>query len=188
MIFSSDDIRTLLLFFGTLFSLSAIIISLVSLYFTRLHWIQSNRPIIVAYIDVNEADDGGIFYNLVVSNIGNRPAVRIRLNYSPEQIKNIFEDGISTEHRLLNREFKIEQIENCFYPKSEIVLLENGEKLSTAFGATGRGAIQWLKSGSTIDISITYFDLDGRSFKSLLPLKVYPRQGFSGMTWGNKSS
>jgi len=121
-------------------------------------------------------------YDLVVSNIGNRPALRIRLHSSPEQIKNIFEDGINTDDEA-TRKFKIEQIENCFDRKSEILLLENGEKLSTAFGSTLR--TQWLKPGSTIDISINYFDLDGRSFKSKLPLKVYPRQGF-GMIWNKK--
>ncbi|NES04977.1 MAG: hypothetical protein F6K22_20380 [Okeania sp. SIO2F4] len=159
----------------------AIIISLVSFCSTLLLWKKSNRPIIVAYIDVNgEPGNVNIFYDLVVSNIGNRPAVRIRLDSSPEEIKNIFEDGINTGDGF-TREQKIEQIENCFDPKNEIVLLEHREKLSTAFGATGR--IQWLKFGSTIDISITYFDLDGRSFKSKLPLKVYPRKGFSGIIW-----
>lgn len=177
MIFSSDEIRTL-------FSFLAIIISLVSLYFTRLNWIQSNRPIIVAYIDVNgEPGNVNIFYDLVVSNIGNRPAVKICLHSSPEQIKNIFEDEINTGGEFTRKQ-ETEQIENCFYPKSEIVLLEHGEKLFTAFGATG--ITRWLKFRSTIDISITYFDLDGRSFKSKLPLKVYPRQGFSGIMWTEK--
>lgn len=126
----------------------------------------------------------GTYYDLVVSNIGNRPAVKIHLCSSPEQIKNIFEDAINTEDKGI-RKFIIEQIENFFYPKNEIILLENGEKLSTAFGATG--TTKSLKSGSNIDISITYFDLDGCSFKSKLPLKVYPRQGFSGTKWNSSS-
>lgn len=125
----------------------------------------------------------GTYYDLVVSNIGNRPAVKISLHSSPEQIKNIFEDGINTDDEA-TRKIKIEPIENCFAPKSEILLLEHGAKLSTAFGATG--TTQWLKFRSTIDISITYFDLDCRSFKSKLPLKVYPRQGFSGIMWSEK--
>ncbi len=156
---------------------------------------KSNRPIIVAYIDVSKLGNLNTTYNLVVSNIGNRPAVRIRLHSSPDQIKNIFEDGINTGDGF-TREQKIEQIENCFAPKSKIILLEHGEKLSTAFGGTFEADVRfgatvrkkWLKFASTIDISITYFDLDGRSFKSKLPLKVYPRQGFSGITWGNKTS
>ena len=79
MIFSLlDEIITLL-------PVCAFIISLVSLYFTRLNWIQSNRPIIVAYIDVNgEPGNVNTMWDLVVSNIGNRPAVRIHLHSSPE--------------------------------------------------------------------------------------------------------
>ena len=129
------------------------------------------------------------YYDLVVSNKGNRPAVKIRLHSSPEQIKNIFEDGINTEDEA-TRKFKIEPIENCFYPKSEILLLEHGEKLSTAFGGNFEADVRfgatvrkkWLKFGSTIDISITYFDLDGRSFKSKLLLKISPREYFSRIT------
>ncbi len=53
MIFSSDEVK-ILDEIRTLLSFCAFIISLLSFYFMGLNWRESNRPIIVAYIDANE--------------------------------------------------------------------------------------------------------------------------------------
>jgi hypothetical protein len=165
-----EEIRTLVAGF-------AIVISLASLYFARRSWMQSNRPIITAVIAPLASGDVITVFNLIVSNTGNRPATNIRLHAKPEEIDKLIASSLEGDRR--------QEIHYCFDAESKITILKNGEELSTAFGhVTHPNATdQCLKYGAEITIEITYNDLEGRKYKSTVPLKIYAREGFGGCSW-----
>ena len=158
-------------------SVAAIVISLVSLYFTKVNWRESNRPIVTAFVTEDSSGNMAATFNLVLANTGNRPAVRVRLHASHEQIMSLVEPGANEKNIAL--------IESNFLEKSEVPLLRNGEQLTTSFGAYISASPEgpWLRYGAAAEISITYQDLDGRRFESLQPLKIYAREGFGGGVW-----
>lgn len=174
MSLSPDDLKT----WG---SFGALLISLVSLYFSRLNWLQSNRPIVTAFVTEHSSGNMAATFNLVIANTGNRPAVRVRLHASKAEIASLLEPGV--------RDKKFKMIESNFLKESEIPLLRNGEELTTSFGAFTSNPDEgpWLRYGSEAEISITYQDLDGRKFESRQPLKVYARDGFGGGVWAAKA-
>jgi hypothetical protein len=167
-----DDLRIIL-------SLASLPVSLCSLYFTRVNWLQSNRPIVVVYVTEHKPGNVATTFNLVVANTGNRPAVRVRLNASHNDILQLVEDGIESN--------AVEAIKSCFQPESEIPLLRNSEDLTTSFGFCSddprNGSC--LRYGATTEIFVTYRDLEGRSYQSKQPLKIYTRRGFGGGTWSS---
>lgn len=172
MSLSSDELKTAL-------AVAALVISLVSLYFTKRNWIQSNRPIVTAFITEHHAGNMAATFNLLIANTGNRPAVRVRMHASPEAIRRLLEENAPSKH--------IKMIESNFLKSSEIPLLRNGEELITSFGAFTNNSHDepWLRYGSETEISITYQDLEGRRFESKQPLKVYAREGFGGGVWND---
>lgn len=167
---TADDLRTGL-------ALGAFVIALVSLYFTKVNWLQSNRPIVTAFITEHASGNMAAVFNLVLANTGNRPAVRVRLHASQEDIASLLDPKVS--------ENEFEMIEANFLAQSEVPLLRNSEELTTSFGAF-RGSADdapWLRYGAEIEISVSYQDLDGRKYKSRQPLKIYAREGFGGGVW-----
>jgi hypothetical protein len=165
-----EELRTSLVAF-------AVAVSLASLYLSRKLWLQSNRPIVTAAIVDYASGNMGAVFNLVVSNTGNRPATNVRLNAKPEDINKLMVASVE--------EGKRQSIYNCFSNEAMISLLKNGEELTTSFGSIShpRSKDQWLKYGAKITIEITYDDLEGRSYRSIVPLKVYAREGFGGGVW-----
>jgi hypothetical protein len=165
-----EEIRTLIAAF-------AIGISLASLYFARRSWMQSNRPIVSALIAPLASGNVCAVFNLIVANMGNRPATNVRLLAKPEDIDKLIAPSAEDEKR--------KSIHNCFDPESKIAVLKNGEELSTAFGSvTHPGSKdQCLNYGAEITIEITYNDLEGKNYKSRVPIKVYAREGFGGCSW-----
>jgi hypothetical protein len=167
---SADDIKTAI-------AVAALIASLVSLYFTKVNWLQSNRPIVSAFLVEHHPGNAFTAFNLVISNTGSRPAVRVRLHASRADILRLFLPDVD--------ERRIEQVEHNFLRDSEVPLLRNGEELATSFGGVSADFQNgpWLNYGVEMDISITCRDLDGRAFESRQPLKVYARDGFGGGVW-----
>jgi len=161
----------------TFFVAVAVAVSLASLYLSRRLWLQSNRPIITAAIVDYASGNMGAVFNLVVSNTGNRPATNVRLNAKPEDINKLMVVSVEEEKRQF--------IYNCFSNEAIITLLKNGEEITTSFGSISHPSskAQWLKYGARITIEITYNDLEGRSYRSIVPLKVYAREGFGGGVW-----
>ena len=158
-------------------ALAAFVIASLSLYLTMYNWRRSNRPVVVAFVAEHAFGSHAATFNLVVANVGNRPALRVRLNIDKNKAKGIFHSE-ATEDR-------IDSVLNIFRPESEIPLLRNGEELTTSFGAmneTNQGE-GWLRYGAQIAIAITYDDLDGRAYSERLTLKVYSRHGFGGSIW-----
>ena len=170
---TGDDIRTLI-------SVSALVASVLSLYFTRRFWLQSNRPIVTVFVDENSSGNMSTTFNLVLSNTGNRPATNVRINATGEMISKLIGEGASQE--------MIESINFCFSPESFVAILRNGEELTTAFGSYGvEKKSQLLNYGAVIQIAILYDDLDGRAYISQMPLKIFARHGFGGAIWSART-
>lgn len=172
MTLSADDVKTII-------SIFAIFVSIFALHLTRANWRESNRPIVLAFIAENWTGSQAGGFDLVVTNSGNRPAVRVRLHATRRDIRSLVErDANSSE---------LATIENCFLPESEISILKNGESLSTCFGAylAYKKEGKWLNYGAQIEIRITYLDLGGRKFQSKMPLRIYARDGFGGSVWSS---
>ncbi|WP_218511728.1 hypothetical protein [Variovorax sp. dw_308] len=159
-------------------SLVALAISLISLYFTRVNWIQSNRPVVSAFVTEHASGSNAATFNLVLANTGNRPAVRVRLVAPHESIRRLVEPSIS--------EKRFKMIEHNFLSRSEVPLLRNGEELVTSFGAFTPDDPEgkWLNYGAETEVTIRYSDLEGRVYVSKQPIKVYAREGFGGGVWG----
>lgn len=160
-------------------SVVAMVASFISLYFTKVNWLQSNRPIVTAFITEHHSGNMAATFNLILANTGNRPAVRVRLLASHENIRRLVEPGISDKHFNL--------IAQNFMAKSEVPLLRNGEELTTSFGAftTSESDGKWLKYGAECEATVTYRDLEGRKYESTLPLRIYARDGFGGGIWSD---
>ena len=94
----------------------AIVISLISLYFTRKNWIQSNRPIVVAYISEVDSSAGGTIFNLKVSNTGTRLAVRVKIHMNKENLEKIIDPKAPG--------LKFDDIARNFDAESEISLIK----------------------------------------------------------------
>lgn len=170
MSISADDWKLVI-------SVAALIASLISLYFTKVNWLQSNRPIVTAFITEHHAGNEAATFNLVLANTGNRPAVRVRLFASHESIRKLLEPGVSEKH--------YKMIEHIFLSSSSVPLLRNGEELTTSFGAftPNDPSSKWLNYGAEAEISVAYQDIEGRPYESKLPLKIYARHGFGGEVW-----
>ena len=163
----------------TWISLAALAASVISLYFARRFWLQSNRPIVTAFVDEHSSGNMATAFNLVLSNTGTRPAVNVQLHAEPAMITRLFGDGVT--------DVMAEEIRSCFSSRSRVALLRNGEELTTAFGPYGREkSSQQINYGAEIPILITYQDLDRRRYKAHMPLKVFARHGFGGAIWGER--
>ena len=84
---------------GTIFSILAIIISIVSLHSTRRFWFSTHRPIVTAEITQNSSSKGVVIFDLTVYNSGNRPAVNITLSAAKLDIEKILSDTIKSENK-----------------------------------------------------------------------------------------
>lgn len=170
---SADNLRTAM-------TAIAVGISVASLYFSRRSWLQSNRPIVTAFVTEHASGNMAAVFNLVISNTGNRPATNVRMYAAPDMISRLLKENAEQRFR--------ESIEMCFSEKARIPVLRNGEELETGFGAftsyeTGNGASPWLAYGEEIPVEIRYCDLEGRPYVSRHPLKIYARKGFGGSLW-----
>lgn len=162
-------------------SMGALFVSLVSLYFTRRFWLQSNRPIVTAFVEEHTSGNMASTFNLIISNTGSRPAIDIRLHADPDKVSMLHGEGAT--------ETMTEEVRRCFTEDSTVVLLRNGEDLSTAFGSFGvEQSSRQLNYGVQIPIVVTYKDLEGRKYKSRMFLKVFVRNGFGGSVWGKPKS
>jgi hypothetical protein len=160
-----------------LISIAAIIISIASLIFAKMSWYQSNRPIIVAYVEEHSMGVNSATFNLIVSNTGTRPAINIRLIATPNDIEKIFEEHIDQVTK--------NTIKNCFKKESEVALLKNGAKIVTSFGSF-EGTYpnrKGIKYDAWLPIQIRYKDLNSKTFEESLSLKIRGLDGFGGGIW-----
>ena len=161
---SWDEIRTSI-------ALVAVIVSFTSLYFARRSWQSANRPLVTAFI---EANGEGVAFDLKVSNTGTRPALNVVLGADQAALDTLLEDNAQAHQK--------RAVYECFAPEASIPVLRNGETLSTALGAYEEDR-PWLRYGAQTKIELKYSDLEGRKYRSTIPVKVFVREGFGGSVW-----
>lgn len=140
-------------------------------------WLQSNRPIVSVFLDLNVGNVSSTC-NLVVENTGNRPAVNVVFFASPNEIHKLFSNTAAQS--------QLDDIKRIFdQEKTVIPLLREGEQLSTAFGAIAKNNPQFdcLQENSSASIKVMYKDLEGRKYNGVFILKVSERKNFSGLGW-----
>jgi hypothetical protein len=155
-------------------SAAALAVSILSLYFARKSWLDSNRPIVTAFVVEHGGGNQGSTFDLVVANTGNRPATHIRLHANAAAITSLLDPEAPRN--------QVDWMHRIFSIESEIPLLRNGEELPTSFGSFTNDR-KWLNYGAQIEIEVTYNDLSGRRLVSHQPLKIFARAGFGGGVW-----
>ena len=156
----------------------ALLVAVVALIYSKAQWRQSNRPLVTAFVEEHATGNMAATFNLIVANSGNRPAINVTLHAEPDEIQKLFGPSTSSKNRAL--------VQSNFEEGAIIPLLRNGEKLETSFGAmkAPESDHPWLAYGETIEITISYEDLDRkRKYYSKIPLKIYARHGFGGGIW-----
>jgi hypothetical protein len=111
--------------------------------------------------------------SIVVENTGNRPAKNIRLAVDNAQLSSALAAKKSDSLR--------RQIETCFSDQGFIPVIANGKQVSNSFGVLSVDEPTWKEY--RLDIDVSYQDLDGRSFRHSLCLKIGEDAGFAGGFW-----
>lgn len=160
-------------------SAGALLVSLLAFFFTRQAWLETNRPIVTAEIATHDAGSEAIAFNLVVHNVGNRPATDIRLVASPQAIQALVESSARDRYR--------EEVQRCFSEEGRIAVLHQAKSVKNGFGITSSDKSKsTLKYGASAEIEITYKDLSTRRFKSKLRLIVRDSAYFAGSGWAER--
>ncbi len=155
-------------------SAAAFFVSIISFYYSRRAWSESNRPLVTARVSsLGMGGNIAIPLSIVVENTGNRPAKNIRLTVKREQLNSALTDKRSDS---LKR-----QVEACFSDQGLIPVIANGKQVSNSFGVLGEDESTWRLDW--LDIEVSYQDLDGRSFSHKLPLKIGEDAGFASGFW-----
>jgi hypothetical protein len=153
----------------------ALLISALSLYFSVRSWREANRPLVTARVSsLGMGGNVSVALSLIVENTGNRPAKSIRLKVNEEILSQQLTQDTSNS---LTR-----QIRDCFSEEGIIPVLANGKHVSNSFGLISEDCSTWRSDGR-FEIEISYEDLDGRQFKSTVPLAVKEDQGFASGFW-----
>jgi hypothetical protein len=156
------------------------LVSLLSVFVARKNWLDSNRPVVTAYIDEDSEGEGITVFNLHLGNSGTRPATFVQLCAHPSDVQKLLDDEAEFKHR--------KNIERVFTPESRVAILHPGETLVTSFGlASANPAHKWLKYGEEIATKIRYCDVEGNAYVSHISLKIRPREGFGGGVWRGAS-
>lgn len=164
----------------TILSVLAFLLSFVSFWFSRKSWLQSNRPIVTAAVETHSSGNQVIAYNLVVCNTGNRPGINVRLHVRENDFEICLAEWV--KHGKDHNDV-YSRIMRCFTNDGEIPLLLNGRNMINSFGYTrGDNKTFWCY-GASLPITVEYYDLDGRKYKSKLTIRIKDSSGFAGGSW-----
>lgn len=172
---SPDDWKTIL-------SILAFCLSLVSFWFSRKSWLQTNRPIVTATVETHRGGNEAITYNLVVSNTGNRPATDVHIHAKINDVEACIAEWVKQS---IVPDSIYSAVLRCFSDEGKIPLLLNGKSLTNSFGYTSHGNRTFWLYGVNLPIKIEYYDLDGRKYESIQTLKVKDSDGFAGGIWSS---
>lgn len=170
---SPDDWKTIV-------SSLALGVSLISLWFARRSWLQSNRPIVSAVVETHAGGNETIAYNLAVTNTGNRPAVNVKLCTNTEAIEKCMAQWVE-KFRGPNTTYA--QVMRCFSEDGEIPLLINGKTMTNSFAYTRGDDQTFWRYGASLPITISYSDLDGRKYRTSQIIKIKDSAAFAGSMW-----
>lgn len=151
---------------------------------TRL-WRMINRPIIIAYVHINESSQSATTYNLVVKNVGNLAATKICLYAKKDEIMSCVQQEYKNEMDSPGfSQSLLEGVLDCFSEKSKISILASQESTSNALGMTSGNSQSnlWIY-GSSFPVKITYEDLSRKKYKSQIELVIKDRDMFANLQW-----
>lgn len=159
-----------------LIPIGALAISILSFYFSIKSWLESNRPIVIARVTTKAGGDISTILDIIVQNVGNRPAKNINLRVQQKDLDSII---LAKKGDPLRND-----IEACFSAKGNIPVLENGRSVINSFGVLQQTGSTW-KINSRLNVTITYQGLGRRKFKNIVPLLITDDRGFAGGFWSS---
>ena len=155
-------------------SAAAFLVSIISFHYSRRAWSESNRPLVTARVSsMGMGGNAAVPLTMVVENTGNRPAKNIQIKANRQNLTSALAAETSDSLR--------RQVEACFSEQGLIPVLANGQQVSNSFGILSHGGSTW--NTDRLDIEVCYEDLDGRSFKHKIPLKMGEDAGFASGFW-----
>lgn len=155
-------------------ALIAVLVSILSYMFTKRSWYETYRPIVTARIETHASGNMATIFDIVVYNIGNRPATDISLCANQKVLEKAFEENTSDVMK--------NEIKACFSTEVIIPLLHPGNSVSNGFGLASNNE-STLKYGSRIPITIKYKDLNRRKIKTKQTLLFRDTTFFAGSGW-----
>lgn len=166
---------------ATALSIFALVFSLAGLAFAIWSWRESNRPVVVGFIETVQAGHLGIVINLVIENVGNRPALNVSLT--------ILEADMEKARGTRGRDVLNETSERCFAPRAIIPVLKPGERRINSFGQlTGDDKSTWIPE-SRLPIMIRYGEYGRRrTFKGRCDLLLSDSTAFAGGHWSKSQN
>jgi hypothetical protein len=182
--------------FRNIISLGSILISVVSLYFSRKSWSDTYRPIVTVRVATQTSGNVSVTLNLVVENFGNRPAKNIKLSVDSNKLKSaLLKNSDNSDRRL---------IERCFADETVIPMLANTQSISNSFGCinipyetSSFAGKSWeekygqqsdWKPYTRLDIQINYEGLNGKLYKDKMPILIASDQCFAGSFWNEPTT
>lgn len=175
---SPDDWKTIV-------AALALGVSLISLWFARRSWLQTNRPIVSAAVETHAGGNESIAYNLAVSNTGNRPAINVRLCVNTKAIEECMAPWVE---KMRGPSTTYAQVMRCFSEDGEIPLLINGKTMTNSFAYTRGDNGTFWRYGASLRISISYGDLDGRHYCTSQVIRIKDSAAFAGGMWSSSEN
>lgn len=153
----------------------AFLVSMISLIYSRRSWSESNRPLVTARVSsLGMGGNVAIPLSIIVENTGNRPAKNVQLKVEMDKLRS----ALAVEQTDSLRR----QVEACFSEQGLIPVIANGKQVQNSFGVLCEDEPTWTPDAS-LSIEVRYQDLDGRSFRHKLPLKIAEDSGFASGFW-----
>ena len=139
-------------------------------------WSQANRPIVVAYVETVASGNVATVLQLVVENVGNRPAACVQLIASPDELSQV--------RRASAGDAVVLDVERCFSPRAVIPVLKPGQKVTNAFGQlTADSSSTWVpESRLAIQLSYSGYERE-RTYSGTCQLLLSNDHGFAGSSW-----
>jgi hypothetical protein len=166
-----------------MFSVGALIISVISLCVTVWLWQQSNRPVVTARIKTHSGGNIAIMYLLELVNSGSRPAKNIRLHVTQEQITSALTPEAKNQPGFADH---LRTIERCFEERAIVQVLLNGEITANPFGYTSIERPFW-RPGATMRLQISYHGLQGQRYTSRVTIRIDDTAGFAGALYATQA-
>lgn len=164
---------------GTLIvATAALTISLLSYYFSRKSWQESNRPLVTARVTAFDGGQLGTALNILVENTGNRPARNVELILEAKNLAALLKAEQDDPLR--------KAIERVFSRRGIIPILANGKFVINDFGWLSADEKSTWKGDLRFTIQIAYEDLDGRKYTHANPLLLADDKGFAGGFWSDE--
>ena len=159
----------------------ALAASLWALWWSWRGWRESNRPIVVVYLESLDGELGAIAFNLVVRNCGNRPALDVRLRTDMRALLECV-DARAVEQPIQQK--LISDIKRCFTSDASIPVLLPSATASNSFGYSGTPRDgPFLKYRSSFYVVVLYCDVEQHEYEHRILVRVQDTIGFAGGTW-----